>query len=137
MAMRQFKYDFGDPNTGVADPYKGYNISSTDKSLITSILSAGTFCGALSAGYIADRFGRKVALWLGTLIYTIGVILEIVAPPRDLLIVGRAVAGFGVGFVSSTIIMYITEISPKAKRGSFTGAYQMAITLGLLLAAGV
>lgn len=47
-------------------------ISSSNTSLIVSILSAGTFFGALIAGDLSDMIGRKWTIVLGCLIYIIG-----------------------------------------------------------------
>lgn len=54
-----------------------------------------------------------------------------------LLVAGRLVAGFGVGFVSATIILYMSEICPKKVRGALVSGYQFCITIGLLLASCV
>ncbi|CZR50888.1 related to monosaccharide transporter [Phialocephala subalpina] len=138
LAMDAFKLDFGNPNSTEKDAYRGYLYTSTAKALTTSILSAGTFCGALAAGYVSDRIGRRSTIILGCIIYTIGVVLEVITHGSiDLLAVGRTIAGLGVGFVSATTIMYVSEITPKEIRGSIMGAYQLAITIGLLLAAVV
>jgi sugar porter (SP) family MFS transporter len=134
--INQFKHDYGTPghHVEVAAP-GGYLYSDSDKSIIVSILSAGTVVGALTAGYIADRLGRKIAIQLGCVIYTIGVVLQMAVPSVALLVTGRAIAGVGVGFVSATVIMYVSEITPKSIRGSIVSGYQFAITLGLLISA--
>ncbi|QSZ34333.1 hypothetical protein DSL72_005924 [Monilinia vaccinii-corymbosi] len=108
-----------------------------DKSLITSILSAGTFFGALIAGDLADWFGRRTTVIFGCLVFIIGVILQTISTSLPLLVVGRLVAGFGVGFVSATIILYMSEICPKKVRGALVSGYQFCITVGLLLASCV
>ncbi|KUJ22569.1 MFS sugar transporter-like protein [Mollisia scopiformis] len=137
LAMDQFKKDFGKPSVDKL-AYMGLLYSSTDKSLITSMLSAGTFFGALSAGYIADRIGRKNNIILGCAIYGIGVVLEMIPHGSvPLLTVGRTVAGLGVGLVSATTITYASEITPKQIRGSVVGGYQLNITIGILVAAAI
>lgn len=50
---------------------------------------------------------------------------------------GRIIAGFGVGFVSAIIILYMSEISPRKVRGAIVSGYQFAITIGLLTASCV
>lgn len=50
---------------------------------------------------------------------------------------GRLIAGFGVGFVSAIIILYMSEIAPRKVRGALVSGYQFCITLGLLLASCV
>lgn len=101
------------------------------------MLSAGTFFGALVSGYFADGIGRRPTIILGCLIYIAGVILQVAANSVGLLTGDRAFAGLGVGFVSAVVILYASEISPKKIRGTVIGGYQLAITIGLLLAARV
>jgi sugar porter (SP) family MFS transporter len=122
---------------GLASPGGTCAISSSNTSLIVSILSAGTFFGALMAGDLADMIGRKWTIVLGCVIYMIGVVMQMAASGRDLLVAGRAVAGVGVGFESAIVILYMSEICPKKVRGALVSGYQFCITIGLLLAACV
>jgi SP family sugar:H+ symporter-like MFS transporter len=112
-------------------------ISSSHTSLIVSILSAGTFFGAIIAGDLADMIGRRTTVILGCGVFLIGVILQTAASGLGLLVAGRLVAGFGVGFVSATIIMYMSEVAPKKVRGAIVSGYQFCITIGLMLASCV
>lgn len=134
-------YTGKDPNDpayqkGGSDP-NGFAISASHKSLIVSILSAGTFIGALMAGDIADFTGRRTTVILGCLIFIVGVILQTASRSLGLLVAGRLVAGLGIGFVSAIIILYMSEISPKKVRGAIVSGYQFCITIGLLLASCV
>ncbi|KAL9035422.1 MAG: hypothetical protein Q9180_004870 [Flavoplaca navasiana] len=106
-------------------------------SLITSILSAGTFFGAIIAGDVADFIGRRMTIIVGCTIFMVGVILQTASAGLGLLVAGRLIAGFGVGFVSAIIILYMSECSPRKIRGAVVAGYQFAITIGLLLAACV
>ena len=110
-----------------------------EQSLIVSILSAGTFFGAIIAGDLADWFGRRVTVIVGCVVFLVGAILETASagPDLGLMVAGRLIAGFGVGFVSAIIILYMSEIAPKAVRGAIVSGYQFCITIGLLLAACV
>ncbi|KAG0303839.1 hypothetical protein BGZ98_006217 [Dissophora globulifera] len=112
-------------------------LKGSESSLIVSILSAGTFVGALVAGDFADYFGRRFTIILGCLIFIIGVILQTASAGLGLLVGGRVVAGLGVGFVSAIIILYMSEIAPKKVRGAIVSGYQFCITIGILLAACV
>ena len=47
--------------------------------------------------------------------------------------VGRLVAGFGVGFVSAIIILYMSEIAPRKVRGAIVSGYQFCITIGIMV----
>jgi hypothetical protein len=93
-------------------------IPTPHKSLIVSILSAGTFFGAILAGDLADWFGRRTTVILGCIVYGIGCILQTASTSLGLLVAGRLIAGFGVGFVSAIIILYMSEIAPKGVRGA-------------------
>jgi sugar porter (SP) family MFS transporter len=113
-------------------------LSESNQSLIVSILSCGTFFGALIAGDLADRMGRKWTVILGCLIYAIGVVIQMITGHGDALaciVVGRLIAGVGVGFESAIVILYMSEICPKQVRGALVAGYQFCITIGLLLAA--
>ncbi|KAK4675137.1 hypothetical protein QC764_0074860 [Podospora pseudoanserina] len=107
------------------------------KSLITSILSAGTFFGSLAAGDLADWIGRKFTVILGCMVFIVGVVLQTASASLGLIVAGRLVAGFGVGFVSAIIILYMSEIAPRKVRGAIVSGYQFCICIGLLLASCV
>ncbi|KAI0132116.1 general substrate transporter [Xylariales sp. AK1849] len=112
-----------------------YALPSSTQSLFTSILSCGTFFGALVGGDIADRIGRRPTIIMGCLVFTIGCILEISATNQEVLFVfGRLIAGAGVGFISAVVILYMSEIAPKKVRGAMVSGYQFCITIGILLA---
>ena len=112
----------------------GFRVPSSQQSLVTSILSAGTFFGAIMAGDIADMIGRRVTIILGCAIFCVGGILETVSTGVAVMSVGRIVAGFGVGFISAIVILYMSEIAPKKVRGAVVAGYQFCITVGILLA---
>ena len=118
---------------------KAFAFPSWEQSLIVSILSAGTFFGAIIAGDLADWFGRRITVIIGCVVFLLGAILETASagPDLGLMVAGRLIAGFGVGFVSAIIILYMSEIAPKAVRGAIVSGYQFCITIGLLLAACV
>ena len=110
-------------------------LPSMHKSLITSILSAGTFFGAILAGDLADRVGRRTTVILGCVVFCAGVALQAATSAGlSLIVVGRLVSGFGVGFVSATIILYMSEIAPYKVRGAIVSGYHFCICIGLLLA---
>lgn len=110
--------------------------TSQERSLIVSILSAGTFFGALFASFLSDYLGRRWSLIIATfIIFNLGVTLQTAATNIPLLCAGRAIAGFGVGIVSVVVPLYQSEAAPKWIRGAIVSSYQLAVTFGLLLAA--
>ncbi|OQD79071.1 hypothetical protein PENANT_c063G02325 [Penicillium antarcticum] len=104
--------------------------------LIVSILSVGTFVGALAAGIMADITGRRWGIILSVMLpFNLGVALQTAATSQPLFIAGRFFAGLGVGLVSAQVPMYQSETLPKWIRGAVVGCYQLCITIGLFLAA--
>lgn len=90
-------------------------LSSSHTSLITSILSAGTFFGALVGADVAEIIGRKWTVILGCAIYTVGVVIQMITSasigdPLGVIVAGRLIAGIGVGFESAIVILYMSEI---------------------------
>jgi len=116
-------------------------ITSSHQSLIVSILSAGTFFGAIIAGDVSERIGRKWTVIMGCLIYVIGVIIQMLTGVNSdslgTIVAGRIIAGLGVGFESAIVILYMSEICPKKVRGALVAGYQFCITIGILLASCV
>ncbi|KAL7418068.1 monosaccharide importer [Mrakia frigida] len=140
IAMEDWLLTFGTFGTLPADraaelsTTEGYYLTTGDKSLTVSILSAGTFVGALLAYPLGDRLGRKYGLIVACVIFVLGVGIQL-DTKFAAFIVGRVVAGLGVGMISCLVPMYQSECAPKQYRGFIVGLYQWAITIGLLLAA--
>lgn len=111
------------------------DVSSSQTSLIVSILSAGTFLGALSSPLLADNIGRRWGLFASCWVFNLGVAFQTAATALPLFTAGRFFAGFGVGLISAMIPLYQSETAPKWIRGLIVGTYQLAITIGLLVAA--
>ncbi|KAF7347254.1 Hexose transporter 2 [Mycena venus] len=109
-------------------------LSSSRQSIITSLLSAGTFVGALAQAFTSDRFGRRGSILIWSAIFTIGVAIQ-TGTVRSIvqLTIGRFVAGLGVGALSAIVPLYNGETAPKALRGTFLVLYQLQIIIGLFL----
>lgn len=93
----------------------------------------GCVFGAMGAGYVSDRFGRKKTLIVTAILFAVSAIGS--AIPRDLseFVVARFIGGIGVGAASMLSPLYISEISPAEKRGMFVTLYQLAIVIGINL----
>ncbi|TCD71863.1 hypothetical protein EIP91_003206 [Steccherinum ochraceum] len=133
-AMQDWLALFGHQVPVSTDHPYGLAISSSRQSLVTSILSAGTFCGSLTGAPVADWVGRQRGVFVAIVIFCFGVAMQTGCHTFALFVVGRVIAGFGVGLVSTLIPMYLSECSPKWIRGAVVTGYQWAITIGILLA---
>merc|ERR1712032_1241702 len=133
LGMSYWRNEF---STGYINPKdQAKDVTSGQTSEIVSMLSVGTFFGALTAAPVADMIGRRLGLVASNVVFCFGVILQTAATAIPMFVAGRFFAGFGVGMISMTIPLYQSETSPKWIRGAVVGAYQLAITIGLLLAA--
>ncbi|KAK6381526.1 Plasma membrane low glucose sensor [Exophiala oligosperma] len=131
LAMKYWKTHF---STGYRDEFGELNVTAGQQSLIVSILSAGTFAGALLSSPIADYIGRRKALMVNSCVFMFGNALQTAATAIPLFLAGRFFAGLGVGLLSATIPLYQAETSPKWLRGAVIGSYQLFITVGMFMA---
>ncbi|GJJ11251.1 hypothetical protein Clacol_005483 [Clathrus columnatus] len=109
-------------------------ITTAQSSLVVSILSAGTFFGALAGAPVADYMGRRMGIIFSSAVFCLGIALQTASTKLPLFCAGRVFAGLGVGLVSCLIPMYQSECAPKWIRGAVVSGYQFAITIGILLA---
>ncbi|KAI1000647.1 Major facilitator-type transporter [Podosphaera aphanis] len=137
MAMRHWKDQFSTGYKTIQNGILQPEVTASEQSLVVSILSAGTFFGALTAAQIADRIGRRWSLVVSSWVFISGVIMQIASTALPLFNAGRFFAGFGVGLISALIPLYQSETAPQWIRGFVVGSYQLAISIGLLLAAVV
>jgi MFS family permease len=88
-------------STGAVDADGNPAITASQESAIVSILSAGTFFGALASPLMADYVGRRLGLMISTWVFNLGVVLHTVATSIPLFLAGRFFAGLGVGLISA------------------------------------
>ncbi|KAH6619268.1 general substrate transporter [Chaetomium sp. MPI-SDFR-AT-0129] len=134
LVMDTFKNDFSTGFIGKDDKPGMY---PSQVSLIVAMLSAGTAVGALFSAPIGDRWGRRLSLIFAIGLFCVGGIFQVCAVDVTQLVVGRTLAGIGVGIVSVLVPLYQSEMAPKWIRGTLVCAYQLSITVGLLAAATV
>lgn len=125
----QFQQDFGSPQ----DPDGKMGFTAALKGAIVCILSVGTFFGALFAPFLCDKWGRRMGIMITCGIFAVGILVQTVASHIAVLMLGRAIAGFGVGLVSVMVPLYQSECVPGSRRGTMVSCYQLAITIGLLV----
>ncbi|THU85105.1 sugar transporter [Dendrothele bispora CBS 962.96] len=109
-------------------------LSSSRQSIITSLLSAGTFVGALGQAFTSDRFGRKGTILIWAAIFTVGTAIQTGTDTSLAQItIGRFIAGLGVGAMSAIVPLYNGETAPKALRGTLLVLYQLQIIFGIFI----
>jgi len=101
---------------------------------ITSCLVLACAFASPFAGPISDKVGRKWCIVSSNVIVCIGGIIQSASVNWGMMIGGRICVGLGIGILSTVIPMYVSEMSPKSIRGSLGVLFQLAITIGLLVA---
>jgi sugar porter (SP) family MFS transporter len=129
-----FGYDTGVISGALIFIQKAFALSTFHQELVVSVVLVGACVGALSGGRFADRFGRRTMLVFTALVFIAGALICAAAQDVTMLIVGRAIVGLGIGFASSTVPLYISEVSPASARGWQVSLFQFAITVGILAA---
>ena len=94
----------------------------------------GSICGVLVAGSLSDYLGRKLTMLISAALFSISAIGCAVCGSFDGLVAYRIVGGVGIGIVSIVSPIYISEVSPAKIRGTLVSLYQLAVTVGFLLA---
>ncbi|XP_046863615.1 solute carrier family 2, facilitated glucose transporter member 1-like [Xenia sp. Carnegie-2017] len=101
-----------------------------------SIYLAGGMIGIFSAGYLANRFGRRGAIQLSHILAFAAALFFGIAKPSkrfEMIIVARFLIGLSSGIGGGVVPMYLTESSPKHIRGSLGVLHQLGCTIGILI----
>ena len=129
-----FGYDTGVISGALLFIKKQFGLSVFRQELVVSVVLVGAALAALGGGRLADKFGRRATLLLTAVIFVVGAVLCAAAPSAAMLVAGRIIVGLGIGLSSTTVPLYISEISPAKARGWQVSLFQLAITVGILAA---
>ena len=129
-----FGYDTGVISGAELFLKNDFTLTTFALEVIVSGVLAGAAAGALLGGRLADLFGRRRLLIVTAIIFGLGGLACAAATSTAILIVGRIVVGLGIGLSSGTVPVYISEVSPADARGWQVSLFQLAITVGILLA---
>jgi MFS family permease len=120
LALDSFRRDFNLTN-------KSSSARDTLQGNIVSTFQVGCFFGALFTFPLAEKFGRKKAILASSFVFLIGGALMTAANGKlAVLILGRAIAGLGIGASSLIVPVYIAETSPPSIRGRLVGIFEIA-----------
>lgn len=132
-----FGYDTGVINGSQFFLSKYFALSAGMKGWVVGSALLGCLVGALLAGPFNVKYGRKNALILSAVLFSIsawGSGLPTILPESvSLLVVFRLIGGLGIGIASMTAPMYIAEIAPAKSRGKLVTFYQLAIVVGFFV----
>lgn len=111
-----------------------WNSNVFEHGLTVSIALIGTVFGALFGGLPADKYGRRVSLFIVAILYLISAVGSAYAVDWHSFLLFRLLGGVGVGISSVVAPMYISEIAPPNKRGRLVALFQFNIVFGILAA---
>ncbi|RDA84224.1 hypothetical protein CP532_0138 [Ophiocordyceps camponoti-leonardi (nom. inval.)] len=115
-----FGYDQGVMSGIITGPYFIDYFDHPSKAHIgtmVAILEIGAFIASLIVGRVGDIIGRRRTILYGSCIFFVGGALQTFALSMTMMMVGRIVAGLGVGMLSTIVPVYQSEISPPHNRG--------------------
>lgn len=112
---------------------KRFELSSAMVGWAASSAIFGCVFGAMSAGYLSDRIGRKKVLIITALLFFGSSFGAAIPTNLTQFAIARFVGGLGIGAASMLSPLYISEIAPSSIRGTLVSLYQLAIVLGINL----
>ncbi|NNK76801.1 MAG: sugar porter family MFS transporter [Maribacter sp.] len=111
-----------------------FELSTVMEGWYVSSALVGTILGVSIAGFLSDSYGRKHILIMSGLFFALSAIGCALSGSFNGLVTYRLFGGIGVGIASMLSPLYISEIAPAKNRGKLVALYQLAITLGILIA---
>jgi MFS family permease len=137
-AVPYFKHEFGELYNGT------YIIPASWLSVWSAIGPVGSMVGAVNAGWLQDRIGRRWSLALSCFVCAIGIAIAFcsnlpteINSRRGAFLVGRTVQGWGVGGAMAGAQTYLSETVPTSLRGSAMALSPTFMLLGELIGAAV
>jgi MFS transporter, SP family, sugar:H+ symporter len=128
-----FGYDSAVINGAVSAIGQAFNVESGTLGFAVASALLGAAVGALSAGRIADRYGRLRVMQIAAILFLASAFGAGFAPNVELLVIFRIVGGLGVGIASVIAPAYIAEIAPASLRGRLGSLQQLAIVTGIFI----
>ena len=105
-------------------------ISTEEIELVVSLATLGAFVGAIVAGPLSDKSGRKPVIIIADILFTGGSVMMYFAPTIPVLMVARIIVGLGIGLASQIVPIYLSEVCPSEVRGAVVAVDILFITGG-------
>jgi len=111
-----------------------FDLGSFAQGLVVAAVPIGAVFGAAYAGPAADRYGRRLMILVAAAVFIVGALGSAAAPGVEVLVIARIVIGVAIGLASAAAPVYISEVAPPESRGRLVSFFQLAVTIGILVA---
>lgn len=111
-----------------------FELGSFAQGLVVAAVPIGAVLGAAIAGPAADTYGRRLMILAAAAVFIVGALVSAAAPVVEVLVIARVVIGVAIGLASAAAPVYISEVAPPESRGRLVSFFQLAVTIGILLA---
>ncbi|XVF28886.1 hypothetical protein REPUB_Repub15cG0071500 [Reevesia pubescens] len=102
--------------------------------LFTSSLYIAALFASFAASRVCSKAGRKPTMQIASVLFLAGVLLTAGGLNIEMLIIGRILLGFGVGFANQAVPLFLSELAPAKLRGALNISFQLFVTIGIFLA---
>jgi SP family arabinose:H+ symporter-like MFS transporter len=113
---------------------KDFSLSAVSEGWFVSCALLGCIIGVSFSGKLSDKYGRKIVLILSAVLFLASALGCMLTNSFTELIIFRLIGGLGIGVASMVSPLYISEFSPSRYRGMMVSLYQLALTIGIVLA---
>ena len=111
-----------------------FDLTSFQSGLVVGAVPIGAVVGAAFAGRLSDAYGRRILIIASSVVFFVGSLICAFAPDTAVLVVARMFLGVAIGLASATAPVYISEVAPPDIRGRLVTFFQLAVTVGIVVA---
>lgn len=126
-------YDVGAISGAVLFIKEDLKIDEVQEEVLISALSIVSLAGGAVAGRLADAVGRRWTMAASACVFLLGALAMGLASTFFMLMMGRLLAGFGVGLALMVAPVYTAEVAPASSRGALVSLPEIFINVGILL----
>jgi MFS transporter, SP family, arabinose:H+ symporter len=128
-----FGYDTAVINGAISYLKAHMRLDAAQEGMAGASAILGCIPGAMCAGFLSDRFGRKKMLFLCASLFAVSGILSALPRTFEQFLAARFLSGLGIGASSIICPVYIAEIAPEKSRGRLGSLFQLGIVAGIFL----
>lgn len=116
---------------------KNFGVGGEVYGTLIAVFAFAQFLFSPLAGSLSDRFGRKLFIIGGLIVYGTSQIIFGLASDVWILYLGRFLSGLGAAFIMTTVMAYVADITTMEERGKGMGLIGAAISLGFMIGPGL